>query len=154
MQEPVTRNHINMQFPNNDSQTMTHRTVLANEVSSTLLHGNFVRYVCASMKEERFGRSKASTLIKKLVSKPRKATNVIHVGGDSFNLHVLCGTSRSTIQVAASATIDEISHLHNLPVLGVWWSYNGKPIRNTVPIWQYNLYEGSTVTINFRMCGG
>jgi len=143
-----------MQFPTNDSHTTTQRTILANEVSSTLLHGNFVQYVRASISEEHYSRSTVSNLIKKMVSKPRRSTNVVHVGGDSFNLHILCGTLRSTIQVAVNATIDEISHQHNLPILGVWWSFNGKPMRNTIPIGQYGLYEGSTVTVNLRMCGG
>lgn len=125
-------------------------------VHVALMKGRFFQWLFASMKLERLQRLKSTPPRVSMRERIRqwRARHRVHIVDGHINVFFYIGDRRKTLQVDPEWTLGEIAYMHDLPVLGTWWSYNGRPLRMTISLKDYNIPNNANIIVTGRLLGG
>nr|URG14822.1 MAG: RNA dependent RNA polymerase [Picornaviridae sp.] len=132
------------------------KMILAHErVQEDLVHGtSFFTYLRDVSRLESIKRRCADTLVRKQFCPTNKNTRKIFCSSDVVNAFIVCSDRKICVQLSTQETLASVCYRYTIPVLGTWFTLNGKPLKMHIPLNSYGLGEGSTIVGSGRLLGG
>lgn len=127
-----------------------------NRVHTALMKGHFFPWLFATMKLERLQRKRTAPVRVSMIERVRqwRTRNRVYTDSHFVNVFFYIGDRRKVVQVDPEWSFGEIAYMNDLPVLGTWWSYNGRPLRMTATPHDYDIGNNSNIIITGRLLGG
>lgn len=126
------------------------------KVHVALMKGRFFQWLFATIKLEKLQQLKSTPPRVSIRERIRqwRTRNRVYANDGMINVFLYIGDRRKVIQVDPDWSLGEVAHLYELPVLGTWWSYNGRPLRMTVTMNEYGITNNASIIIHGRILGG
>lgn len=124
-------------------------------VHEAMMKGRFITWWLATRKLEKLHAEKVQPKVSmreriRLWKNRRKVV----VSDGHINVFFLIGNKRKTLLLDPSWSCGEIAYMFDLPTLGAWWSFGGRPLRMSVPLIDMGVHNNATIIITGRLLGG